>query len=85
MYIYGYYHERYWAHLDVDDTDSFGPETITFTFTPEMLEGDGHLEYWVYNYAYRYSNSKTELSESEAVVKVYFGSELKKNILYSQK
>ncbi|MCQ2543330.1 MAG: hypothetical protein MJ126_04135 [Lachnospiraceae bacterium] len=41
-----------------------------------MIEGGGKFEYWVYNYAYRYSNSKSELSESQAVVKVYSGSEL---------
>lgn len=51
--------------LDVDDTDSYGPETITFTVTQ-----DSSFAFYVYNYTH---NSDTELSLSGATVTFYQG------------
>ena len=57
------------ANLDVDDTSSYGPETIT------ILEGVyGTYTYAVHNYSNRNSSSSTALSFSGAVVKVFMGS-----------
>jgi uncharacterized protein YfaP (DUF2135 family) len=53
-------------NLDVDDTTSFGPETITLNLTT----GDPY-----YYYVHRYSGSGT-LSSSSAQVKVYQGAVL---------
>lgn len=57
------------ANLDVDDTSSYGPETIT-------ILGDIHgvYTYAVHNYSNRSSTSSTALSYSGAVVRVFMGS-----------
>jgi uncharacterized protein YfaP (DUF2135 family) len=52
--------------LDVDDTSSYGPETITVSSVE-----DGTYRYFVHNWS---RNSSSELSNSGATVKVYFGS-----------
>lgn len=57
------------ANLDVDDTSSYGPETIT------ILENIyGTYTYAVHNYSNRNSSSSTALSFSGAVVRVFVGS-----------
>lgn len=59
------------AHLDVDDTTSFGPETTTIY---EM--NSGIYRYAVHNYTNRYSNQSKSLAESGAYVRVYRGDSL---------
>lgn len=51
--------------LDVDDINSYGPETVTI-YNPS----DDDYQYYVYNYSHR---NDTELRESEAMVRVYRG------------
>ena len=71
-----YYSDKdYWydgvemANLDVDDTTSYGPETIT------ILDNIyGTYTYAVHNYSNRSSSSSTALSFSGAVVRVFVGS-----------
>ena len=57
------------ANLDVDDTTSYGPETITI-----LEEINGSYIYAVHDYSNRGSNSSDKLSLSGAVVKVFVGS-----------
>lgn len=54
------------CNLDIDDTTSYGPETITLNATTKQP---------YYYYVYRYAGSGT-VAASEAQVKVYRGSEL---------
>lgn len=58
--------DRVLCALDIDDTSSYGPETITLTPT-----GGGPFYYYVF----RYSGSGT-VASSEALVRVYQGSRL---------
>lgn len=60
------------ANLDVDDTSSYGPETITI----EDISAYENIRYSVHDYTNRYSTDSTELSFSSATVKVYRGGEL---------
>ena len=57
--------------LDVDDTSSYGPETITV-----YQEHNGTYVYAVHDYTNRGSSSSTALANSGAQVKVYRGSQL---------
>jgi uncharacterized protein YfaP (DUF2135 family) len=59
------------VNLDVDDTSSYGPETITIS---EFLPGI--YRYSVHDYSNRGSSSSTALSGSGAQVKVFQGSSL---------
>jgi len=54
-----------------DDSNSYGPETITFTDLPTS----GNHEFWVENYS-----KSPEISSSEALVKIYKGSTLLRTI-----
>ena len=58
------------ANLDVDDTSSYGPETITI-----LKDVYGTYTYYVHDYSNKGSSSSTALSRSGAVVKVFSGSE----------
>ena len=59
---------RHRVNLDLDDTDSYGPETIT------IYQGvDGVYTYSVYDYTNGGSRQSTRLSESGATVRVYQG------------
>ena len=60
------------AHLDVDDTDSFGPETITIV---KKKQGQKYL-YAVHNYSKGSSASSKGLGLSGATVQVYIGQTL---------
>lgn len=55
------------ANLDVDDTSSYGPETITL-----FTEKDGTYTYSVHDYTNRDSKSSKALSNSSAKVKFYY-------------
>ena len=60
------------AHLDVDDTDSFGPETITI----EKKKSGQNYVYAIHNYSNQNSTSSNVLSNSKARVEVYVGQTL---------
>lgn len=65
-----YFNDIEMANLDVDDTSSYGPETIT------ILENiHGAYTYAVHDYSHRSSSDSTALSLSGAVVRVFVGSE----------
>lgn len=63
------------AELDLDDTTSYGPETVTVSLNSELLNG-GVFKYSVHNYTDRYSINSNSLSMSGAVVRVYKGNDL---------
>lgn len=74
--IHVYYGEKNpspnYANLDIDDTDSEGPETITIT----NFEGLSNIRYAVHDYTNRYFEPSDELSHSGAVVRLYKGNQL---------
>lgn len=55
------------VNLDVDDTDSYGPETVT------VINGinNGTYTYAVHNYSYYDSENNLDLSGSNATVRIY--------------
>jgi len=60
-----------YANLDLDDTTSYGPETITI---PKV--GSGTYRYSVHDFTNRSSTSSNALSQSGAQVQVYRGNDL---------
>ena len=60
-----------YADLDLDDTDSYGPETTTI-----YKQIDGLYRYSVHDYSNGSSSSSDALSQSGAQVRVYSGSDL---------
>lgn len=58
------------ANLDVDDTSSYGPETVTIT----DIKDDCIYKYYVYNFS-SHGSSSYALSNSSATVTVYLGAE----------
>ncbi|MFY0761497.1 cell wall-binding repeat-containing protein [Metabacillus dongyingensis] len=66
-----YENEELMAKLDVDDTDSFGPETITI-----LKQQDGVYRYSIHDFSNNESTDTDALSKSGAVVEVYRGSYL---------
>ena len=56
------------ASLDVDDTDGYGPETVTVS-----LKDNGKYVYYIHNYS---SSSGVTIGNSNAKVKIYIGSEV---------
>ncbi len=68
--VFGNYHVYYsnknsdGCSLDVDDTDAYGPETITISATKDSY----NYHYYVYNYS-----GKGTFKDANAVVKVYIG------------
>lgn len=65
-YNLGSYTSSPWAGLDRDDTNSYGPETITIT---RLVEGSDYV-YWVHDYSNRDNTSSTALGNSGANVTV---------------
>ena len=63
----------YGSDLDVDDTTSYGPETVTI---PDITVFDGNIMYSVHDYSNRSSSSSMAMALSGAAVKVYKGAEL---------
>jgi len=61
-----YYKNEIYNTLDVDDTHSFGPETVTIN---KLV--DGTYDYYVRDYTNGYVTSSPQLSVSEAMVQVY--------------
>lgn len=64
------------AKLDLDDTSSYGPETVTITVNANLLEGNNHYSYSVHDYTNRSESDSSELSMSDAIVHVYSGNTL---------
>lgn len=60
------------ANLDVDDTSSYGPETITI---PDISKYTGNIMYSIHDYSNASSESSRVLSESRATVEIYKGSQ----------
>ncbi|MDP8237632.1 MAG: hypothetical protein P9X24_00955 [Candidatus Hatepunaea meridiana] len=60
------------SRLDRDDTNGFGPETIT----TNQIDDNAVYRYFVHDYTNRSSNSSRRLSGSKGSIKVYSGSEL---------
>ena len=58
------------SRLDVDDTSSFGPETITIS-----SQFQGTYRYYVHNFSNRSNANSTSLGDSSAKVTVYQGDE----------
>ncbi|MBE6002034.1 MAG: hypothetical protein E7239_11780, partial [Sarcina sp.] len=59
------------AMLDIDDTTSYGPETVTFKTTP-----GAEYTYYVHDYTNRNSSGSSALGGSGATVSVYNGAKL---------
>jgi uncharacterized protein YfaP (DUF2135 family) len=77
------YHQKdaVYANLDVDDTDSFGPETITIS---KKIEGKKYV-YAVHNFSDRNTTDDNRLSTvSNAKVYVYIGNSLIKTYYIPQ-
>ena len=55
------------AKLDRDDTDSWGPETITV----KEIDSKSHYIFWVHDFSNRTDENSKKLSKSGASVKVY--------------
>jgi len=64
------------ATLDRDDTDSFGPETITI----KEIDTDSHYMFWVQDFTNRDDNNSKSLSKSGATIKVYGNGELMESV-----
>lgn len=60
-----------YVSLDVDDTSSYGPETITINQTES-----GIYSYYVHDYSNRHSSYSTAMSNSGAKVQLYNGNTL---------
>lgn len=61
-----------YADLDVDDTTSYGPETVTIS----NFEGLSGIRYAVHDYTNRSSSSSTQMSYSGATVRIFKGNKL---------
>lgn len=80
-YVCYYQKDAVNANLDVDDTDSYGPETITIT---KKLEGKKYV-YAVHNFSDKDENNNSNLSNiSNAKVYVYIGNTLIKTYYVPQ-
>lgn len=60
------------ANLDLDDTDSYGPETSTVY----NVDDDGTYSFYVHDYTNRYSSNSKAMSNSGAQVKLFSGDSL---------
>lgn len=56
------------ANLDVDDTTSYGPETVTI-----YLVEDGIYDYYVHDFTNKSNSANTALCSSAAKVEIYIG------------
>ena len=72
-HIYYQIKNGYGGNLDVDDINSYGPETITIYSAADYT---GDIKYSVHDYSNRYSSSSYALSNSGATVNVYCGAYL---------
>ena len=58
------------SNLDVDDTSSYGPETVTISSMD-----DGIYYYYIHDYTNRFNSSSTYMANSGATIRVYFGTD----------
>lgn len=68
------------AVLDLDDTSSYGPETITLKLDSSYFEDGGWFSYSVQDYSNRNSSRSSVMSLSNTTVHVYAGNMLIKTI-----
>lgn len=80
-HIYFRVREGSGANLDVDDTYSYGPETITITERPD----GGRYAYAVYNFTNRKEPHSRAIAESPARVDVYVGQTLVRTYVPAQR
>lgn len=73
----GYYNGEEIASLDLDDTDGYGPETITITVNVNLI-GNGEFRYSIHNYS-----EEIPISQSNAVVRIYKGNTLVQDPIYA--
>lgn len=66
------------AKLDLDDTSSYGPETVTITLNADLLKDNNIFKYSVHDFTNRSSAASTAMSLSDAVIHVYAGNTLLK-------
>jgi hypothetical protein len=59
------------VHLDLDDTSSFGPETTTL-----LQQINGVYRFSVHDFTNRFSQTSSSLSNSQAQVRIFRGSDL---------
>lgn len=71
----GTYNGEKIAQLDLDDTSSYGPETVTITLNGSLIESGKEFRYSVHNFSNRNNSSSNSLSLSNAMVQVYAGNE----------
>lgn len=57
------------AKLDRDDTDFYGPETITVN----AIDKDANYRFYIFDYSNRSNDSSIQLSNSKATIKIYGG------------
>lgn len=62
----------------MDDTSSYGPETVTITLDSSLAQDGGVFKYSVHNYTNHYSSNSNSLSLSNATVHIYAGNNLLK-------
>lgn len=80
MHVYysnkeGYLNGQKIAELDLDDTTSYGPETVTILLNTKLLN-NGTLKYSVHDFTNLFETYSKSLSMSGAVVRVYKGNDL---------
>jgi predicted ribosomally synthesized peptide with SipW-like signal peptide len=61
------------VQLDIDDTSSYGPETVTTTINHQI---EGEYRYYVHDYSNLSSSTSSAMAQSGATVNVYRGNEL---------
>lgn len=71
-YAYDYELDEYIGDLDLDDTSSYGPETVTVS----KMANEGVYSYYVHDYTNRYDYYSSEMANSDAKVQIYLGSTL---------
>ena len=64
------------ASLDLDDTSSYGPETITLHLDSSLLTDGAVFRYSVHDYSDGSSTTTTNLATSNAVIHLYKGNTL---------
>lgn len=81
MHVYyskpnGSYNGNNVASLDLDDTSSYGPETITIHLNSSLLTDNSVFRYSVHDYSDGSSSTTTNLANSNAVIHLYKGNTL---------
>ncbi len=64
------------AQLDLDDTTSYGPETITLNINKDLLKGNKKFVYSVHDYSNGSNTNSKNLSLSNATIHIYSGNKL---------